>query len=138
MQVRLQQPHYYGTPLCGTNYSSAISYKQQYQNFWAAQLVAQGRSGVNSNVMRVQYPNWRSGRHETCAVNPGGAQVMLPHHSLASLESLGSKITSTSEQHPFTLASSIPISRMNGVEESRGRFHGSCASSLQLLCDERI
>lgn len=136
-QVRLQQPHYYGTPLCGTNYSSAISYKQQYQNFWAAQLVAQGGSGVNNNVMRVQYPNWRSGRHETCAVNPG-AQVMLPHHSLASLESLGSKITSTSEQQPFTPASSIPLSRMNGVEESRGRFHGSCASSLQLLCDERI
>ncbi|KAL5095825.1 hypothetical protein RYX36_000152, partial [Vicia faba] len=40
-QVRLQQPHYYGTPLCGTHYSSTNSYKQQYQNIWAAQLVTQ-------------------------------------------------------------------------------------------------
>ncbi|KAL5073876.1 hypothetical protein RYX36_012860 [Vicia faba] len=137
-QVRLQQPHYYGTPLCGTHYSSTNSYKQQYQNIWAAQLVTQGGSGgVNSNLMRVQYPNWQSGRHETGVVNPG-VQVMVPYHSLASLESLGSKMTSISDQQPFTPASSIPLSRTNGLEEIRGRFHGNGASSLQLLCDERI
>ncbi|XP_058780796.1 uncharacterized protein LOC131654890 isoform X2 [Vicia villosa] len=138
-QVRLQQPHYYGTPLCGTQYSSTNSYKQQYQNIWAAQLVTQGgSSGVNNNIMRVQYPNWQSGRHETGVVNPG-VQVMVPYHSLASLESLGSKITSISDQQQsFTPASSISLSRTNGLEEIRGRFHGSGASSLQLLCDERI
>ncbi|KAI5402835.1 uncharacterized protein LOC127087998 isoform X1 [Lathyrus oleraceus] len=137
-QVRLQQPHYYGTPLCGTHYSSTNSYKQQYQNIWAAQLVTQGGSGgVNSNLMRVQYPNWQNGRHETSVVNPG-VQVMVPYHSLASLESLGSKITSISDQQSFTPPSSIPLSRTNGLEEIRGRFHGSGASSLQLLCDERI
>ncbi|CAK8569091.1 unnamed protein product [Lathyrus sativus] len=137
-QVRLQQPHYYGTPLCGTQYSSTNSYKQQYQNIWAAQLVTQGGSGgVNSNLMRLQYPNWQSGRHETGVVNPG-VQVMVPYHSLASLESLGSKITSISDQQSFTPPSSIPLSRTNGLEEIRGRFHGSSASSMQLLCDERI
>jgi hypothetical protein len=136
MQVRLQQPHYYGTPLRGTHYSSAISYKQQYQNFWAAQLVAQGGSGgVNCNVMmRGQYPTWQNGRPENSAVN-SGARVMLPHQSFVSLESLGSKVTSITDQQPF---SSIPPSRTNGLEESRGRFHGSGVSSLQLLCDERI
>lgn len=40
--VRLQQPHYYGTPLCGTHYSSTNSYKYHYQNIWAVQLVTQG------------------------------------------------------------------------------------------------
>jgi hypothetical protein len=136
MQVRLQQPHYYGTPLRGTHYSSTISYKQQCQNFWAAQLVAQGGSGgVNCNVMmRGQYPTWQNGRHENSAVN-SGARVMLPHQSFVSLESLGSKVTSVTDQQPF---SSIPPSRTNGLEESRGRFHGSGVSSLQLLCDERI
>ncbi|GAU24983.1 hypothetical protein TSUD_312180, partial [Trifolium subterraneum] len=135
-QVRLQQPHYYGTPLRGTHYSSTISYKQQYQNFWASQLVAQGGSaGGNCDVMmRGQYPNWQSGRLENSAVN-SGARVMLPHQSFVSLESLGSKVTSVTDQQPF---SSIPPSRTNGLEESRGRFHGSGVSSLQLMCDERI
>ncbi|XP_004500942.1 uncharacterized protein [Cicer arietinum] len=123
-QIQPQQPHYYGSPLCGTHYSSTFSYKQHYQNFWAAQLVAaQGGSAVNCNtMMRAQYPHLQSGRHETSAMN-SGARVMLPHHSI-------------SEQQPLTLASSIGPSRTNG--ESRGRFHGSSALSLQLLCDERI
>jgi len=69
----------------------------QYQNFWAAQIVAQGGSGVNSNVMRVQYPNWRSGRHETCAVNPS-AQVVLPY----SLVSLFARVVSTTSSLHFT------------------------------------
>ncbi|CAJ2642947.1 unnamed protein product [Trifolium pratense] len=136
-QVRLQQPHYYGTPLRGTHYSSTISYKQQqYQNFWAAQLVAQGGSGgVNCNaMMRGQHPNLQNGRLENSAVN-SGARIMLPHQSFVSLESLGSKVTSVTDQQPF---SSIPPSRTNGLEERRGRFHGSGVSSLQLLCDERI
>lgn len=50
-QVRLQQPHYYGTPLCGTQYSLKNSYKQQYQNIWAAQLLTQdGKYGVGGAV----------------------------------------------------------------------------------------
>ncbi|KAH1244253.1 hypothetical protein GmHk_06G014925 [Glycine max] len=145
-QVRLQQqhlPHYYGTPLRGSHYSSTVSYKQQHQSFWAVQLAAQGgSSSVNCSIVRAQYPNWQNGRHDSSV-----PQVILPH-SPASLETFGSKITSISDQHLFTLASSR--SRANGqdihlassvCEESKGRFRSSNNSgtpSLQLLCDERI
>ncbi|TKY45517.1 hypothetical protein E2542_SST30517 [Spatholobus suberectus] len=149
-QVRLQQqhPHYYGTPLRGTHYSSTVSYKQQHQSFWAVQLAAQGGSAVNCSILRAQYPNWHSGsRHDSSVASPC-AQLILPH-SPASLEALGSKITSISKQHLFTLTSSR--SRANGqdihhlpssvCEESKGRFRSSSSSgtpSLQLLCEERI
>lgn len=142
----MQQPQYYGTPLCGSrHYSSTASYKQLQQSFWGAQaqLAQQGGSAINYRILRSQYPKCQNGRHDTCAVSPS-AQVMLPH-SLASLESLSSKITSIPEQQPFTLASSLPLSsRTNGLDihlasvcqESRGRFRST--SSMQLLCDERI
>lgn len=136
-------PHYYGTPLRGSHYSSTVSYKQQHQSFWAVQLAAQGgSSSVNCSIVRAQYPNWQNGRHDSSV-----PQVILPH-SPASLETFGSKITSISDQHLFTLASSR--SRANGqdihlassvCEESKGRFRSSNNSgtpSLQLLCDERI
>ncbi|KAK7310964.1 hypothetical protein RJT34_08782 [Clitoria ternatea] len=146
-QVRLQQPHYYGTPLRGTHYSSPLSYKQQQQSFWAVQLATQGGSAVNCSIVRAQYPNWQSGRHAT---NPC-PQMILPH-SHASLEAFGSsKITSVSDQQLFTLGSSLnpsSRSRANGLdiylpssvcEESKGRFRSSSGTpSLQLLCDERI
>ncbi|KAK7351754.1 hypothetical protein VNO77_11425 [Canavalia gladiata] len=146
-QVRLQQAHYYGTPLRGTHYSSTVSYKQQHQSFWAVQLAAQCGSAVNCSITgRAQYPNWLSGRPDSCAAS-SCAQVILPH----SPEALGSKITSISEQQLLTLASSLtPSSRStaNGLgihlpsslcEESKGRFRSSCGTpSLQLLCDERI
>lgn len=150
-QVRLQQqpPHYYGTPLRGTHYSSTVSYKQQqlqHQSFWAVQVAAQGGAAVNCSIVRAQYPNWQSGRHDSSSVASHCAQVILPH-SPASLEALGSKITSISEQHLFTLASSR--ARANGkdiihlppsvCEESKGRFRSSSGTpSLQLLCDERM
>lgn len=130
VQVRLQQPHYYGTPLCGTQYSSTASYKQQQQSFWAVQLAANGgSSAVNCNIVRAQYPNWQSGRVESCAVSPF-AQV----------------ISSISQQKPFPLASSLHPSRTIGLdihlpsvcEESKGRFRSSGTPSLQLLCDERL
>ncbi|RDX93621.1 hypothetical protein CR513_24085, partial [Mucuna pruriens] len=141
VRVQQQQPHYYGTPLRGTHYSSTVSYKQQHQSFWAVQLAAQGGSAVNCSIVRAQYPNWQSGRHDS-SVASSCAQV-IP----ASLEAFGSKITSISEQHLFTLASSR--SRANGqdiylpssvCEESKGRFRSSKSGtpSLQLLCDERI
>ncbi|XP_057721548.1 uncharacterized protein LOC130935697 isoform X2 [Arachis stenosperma] len=103
-QVRLQQPHYYGNPLCGTHYgSSTVSNKQQYQqNFWAVQLAAQGGSAANSNIMRTQYPNSQSGRHEYALSQC--AQAILPR-SPASLEALGSKITSISAQQQQLIAS---------------------------------
>ncbi|BAT77690.1 hypothetical protein LR48_Vigan09g031600 [Vigna angularis] len=130
-QVRLQQqqPHYYGTPLRGTHYSSTLSYKQQHQSFWAVQLASQGGSSINCSIVRAQYPNWQSGGHDSSVASPC-PQVILPH-STASFEALGSKISSISEQqHLFTLASSI--SRANGqdihlasssvCEESKGRL----------------
>ncbi|XP_027353828.1 uncharacterized protein LOC113864389 isoform X2 [Abrus precatorius] len=141
-QVRLQQPHYYGTPLRGTHYSSTVPYKQQHQSFWAVQVAAQGGSAVNCSIGRAQYPSWQSGRHNSCT------QLILPH-STGSLEAFGSKITSISGQQLFTLASSLTPpsrSRANGVdihlpslcEEGKGRFRSSGAPSLQLLCDERM
>nr|AFK40921.1 unknown [Lotus japonicus] len=130
-QVRLQQPHYYGTPLCGTQYSSTASYKQQQQSFWAVQLAANGgSSSVNCNIVRAQYPNWQqNGRVDSCAVSPF-AQV----------------ISSISQQKPLTLASSLHPSRTIGLdihlpsvcEESMARFRSSGTPSLQLLCDERL
>ncbi|KAK7283413.1 hypothetical protein RIF29_12912 [Crotalaria pallida] len=142
-QVRLQQPHYYGSPLSGSHYSSTVSNKQEQQNFWAVQLAAaQGRSGVNcSNIVRAQYHNWQSGWHDSSAVS-SCAQVILPH----SPASLGSRITSISEQQLYALTSSLPPSRTSGLdihlpavyEESRNRFHSSGTPSVQLLCDERI
>ncbi|KAK7321805.1 hypothetical protein VNO77_32759 [Canavalia gladiata] len=95
-QVRLQQHHYYGSPLCGTHYSSTVSNKQENQSFWGLQQAAQGRSSVNFNIMRTQYPNWQSGRHDSSAVSPC-AQAILPR-SPASQEIFGSKITSISGQ----------------------------------------
>ncbi|KAG5033809.1 hypothetical protein GYH30_008715 [Glycine max] len=145
-QVRLQQPHYYGTPLRGTHYSSTVSYKQQQQSFWAVQLAAQGgSSSMNCSIVRAQYPNWQSGRHDSSV-----AQVILPHSpasASASLETLGSKITSISEQNLFSFASSRSRANGQGIylassvcDESKGRFRSSNSGtqSLQLLCDERI
>ncbi|KAE9609438.1 hypothetical protein Lalb_Chr08g0246161 [Lupinus albus] len=142
-QARLQQPHYYGGPLSGTDYSSTFSNKQQCQSFWAVQLAApQGRSALNCNIVRGQYHNLQSGWHRSSAVS-SCSQVIDPHCP----EALGSKITSISEQQLFTLASSLHQSRTNGMnihlpsvcEESRGMFHSSRRTpSLQLLCDERI
>ncbi|KAK7352249.1 hypothetical protein VNO80_17668 [Phaseolus coccineus] len=114
-QVRLQQqqPHYYGTPLRGTHYSSTLSYKQQHQSFWAVQLASQGGSAVNCSIVGAQYPNWQSGRHDSSVPSPC-PQVILPH-STASLQALGSKVSSISDQqHLFTLASSI--SRANAQD----------------------
>jgi len=115
-----QQPHYYGTPLRGTHYSSTLSYKQQHQSFWAVQLASQGGSAVNCSIVGAQYPNWQSGRHDSSVPSPY-PQVILPH-STASLEALD-------QQHLFTLAPSI--SRPNGqdirlassvCEETKGGF----------------
>ncbi|XP_019414825.1 PREDICTED: uncharacterized protein LOC109326579 isoform X2 [Lupinus angustifolius] len=140
-QVRLQQPHYYGSsPLSGTHYSSTISNKQ-HQSFWTVQpATPQGRS-ADFQLRDSQYHNWQSGWHGSSALS-SRAQVIVPH----SPEALGSKITSISEQQLFALASSLPPSRTTGLnihlpsvcEESRGRFHSSGTPSLQLLCDERI
>ncbi|CAL0305868.1 unnamed protein product [Lupinus luteus] len=141
-QVRLQQPHYYGSsPLSGTHYSSTVANKQQHQSFWTAQpAIPQGRP-ADFRLRDSQYHNWQSGWHGSSAVS-SRAQVMVPHPP----EALGSKITSISEQQLFALASSLPPSRTTGLnihlpsgcEESRGRFHSSGTPSLQLLCDERI
>ncbi|CAJ1973219.1 unnamed protein product [Sphenostylis stenocarpa] len=146
-QVRLQQqqPHYYGTPLRGTHYSSTLSYKQQHQSFWAVQLAAQGGSAVNCSIVRGQYPNWQSGRNDSSLPSPC-PQLILPH-SPASLEALGSKIPSISEQqHLFTFASSRSSANVQDFhltssvcEESKGRLRSSNGTpSLQLLCDEGI
>ncbi|RDY13011.1 hypothetical protein CR513_02127, partial [Mucuna pruriens] len=66
-QVRLQQPHYFGNPLCGTHYTSTVSHKPEHQSFCGVQVqqAEQGRSTVNLNIMRTQYPNWQSGRHDS-------------------------------------------------------------------------
>ncbi|XP_027329660.1 uncharacterized protein LOC113846042 isoform X3 [Abrus precatorius] len=69
-QVRMQQPHYYGSPLCGTHYSPTVLNKQEHQSYWGLQQAAQGRSTVNFNIMRTQFPNWQSGRHDSSAVSP--------------------------------------------------------------------
>ncbi|CAK8569697.1 unnamed protein product [Lathyrus sativus] len=98
-QLRLQQPHYYGSQLCGTQYSStATNSKQDHQNFWGMQQqVAQGRSSVNCNVaMRTQNPNWQSGRSESSAMVPC-AQAIFPHTSV-SQEIFGSKIAGRQQQ----------------------------------------
>nr|KYP74869.1 hypothetical protein KK1_007562 [Cajanus cajan] len=87
-QVRLQQPHYFGNPLCGTHYSSTVSHKQEHQSFWGVQQAELGRSTLNFNIMRTQYPNWQSGRHD----------------SSASQEVFGSKIASISGQQKQLLA----------------------------------
>ncbi|KAK7291243.1 hypothetical protein RIF29_06222 [Crotalaria pallida] len=106
-QVRLHQPNYYGSPSCGTPSSSTtILDKQQHQSFWAVQLEAQSRSALNCNIMRTQYPNWQSDRrHESSAVS-ACAQAILPS-SPASLEVLGSKITSISGQQQQKLIAPI-------------------------------
>lgn len=91
-QLRLQQPHYYGSQLCGTQYSSPVSNsKQEHQNFWEMQQAAQGRSSVNCNTVRTQNPNWQIGRNDSSTVGPC-AQAIFPHTS-ASQEIFGSKIT---------------------------------------------
>ncbi|KAE9603533.1 hypothetical protein Lal_00002134 [Lupinus albus] len=141
-QVRLQQPHYYGSsPLSGTHYSSTLSNKQQHQSFWTVQpATPQGRS-ADFRLRDFQYHNWQSGWHGSSAVS-SRAQFIVP----CSPEAQGSKMTSISEQQLFALASSLPPSRTTGLnihlpsvcEESRGRFHSSGTPSLQLLCDERI
>ncbi|XP_061355831.1 uncharacterized protein LOC133300326 isoform X2 [Gastrolobium bilobum] len=93
-QARLQQPNYYGSPLCGTHYNSTVSNKQQFQSFSGVLQACQG--AVNCKIMRSQYPDWQSGRHDSFAVSPC-AQAILPR-SLASQEIFGSMITSISGQ----------------------------------------
>ncbi|KAI5392785.1 uncharacterized protein LOC127093466 isoform X3 [Lathyrus oleraceus] len=98
-QLRLQQPHYYGSQSCGTQYSSTASNsKQEHQNFWGMQQqVAQRRSSVNCNiVMRTQNPNWQSGRNDSSAMVPC-AQAIFPHTSV-SQEIFGSKIAGRQQQ----------------------------------------
>ncbi|KAL2964214.1 hypothetical protein AAZX31_17G244200 [Glycine max] len=102
-EVRLQQPRYFGNPLYGTHYGSTVSHKQQeHQSFWGVQQAEQGRSTVNFNILRTQYPNWQSGRHDSSALSPC-AQAILPC-SPASQEIFGSKITSISGQQKQLLA----------------------------------
>ncbi|KAK7382954.1 hypothetical protein VNO78_28618 [Psophocarpus tetragonolobus] len=101
-QDRLQQPHCFGNPLYGTNYSSTVSHKQGHQSFWGVQQIEHGRSTVNFNIMRTQYPNWQCGKHESSALGPC-AQAILPC-SPASQEIFGSKITSISGQQKQLLS----------------------------------
>ncbi|XP_014504624.1 uncharacterized protein LOC106764760 isoform X3 [Vigna radiata var. radiata] len=101
-QVRLQQPHYFGNPLCGTNYSSTLSHKQDHRSFWGLQQAEQSRSTVNFNITRTQFPNWQSGRHDSSAMNPC-SQAILPCSS-ASQDTLGSKISSIPGQQKQLLA----------------------------------
>ncbi|KAH1095711.1 hypothetical protein GYH30_040812 [Glycine max] len=101
-QVLLQQPHYFGNPLYGTHYGSTVSHKQEHQSLWGVQQAEQGRSTVNFNILRTQYPNWQSGRHDSSALSPC-AQAILPC-SPASQEIFGSKITSISGQQKQHLA----------------------------------
>ncbi|KAK4275116.1 hypothetical protein QN277_018251 [Acacia crassicarpa] len=143
-------PHYYGNSLwpVGRNGSTASNNKHQQQSFWGVLQVAtegQGRSGINCNTMGPQYPKWENGRQGS-VVNP----AMIPQSS-ASVQVVGSKFLPISEQHQqhfLSLASSLPQSRTNGLnnfavppsacEQSRGRFHSSRGTaSFQLLGDER-
>ncbi|CAJ1972546.1 unnamed protein product [Sphenostylis stenocarpa] len=101
-QVRLQQPHYFGNPLSGTNYSSMLLYKQENRGFWGLQQAEQSRSTVNFNIMRTQFPNWHSGRHDTSAMSPC-SQAILPCSS-ASQDMFGSKISSIPGQQKQLLA----------------------------------
>ncbi|XP_047174974.1 uncharacterized protein LOC124842516 isoform X2 [Vigna umbellata] len=101
-QVRLQQPHYFGNPLCGTNYSSTLSHKSDHRSFWGLQQAEQSRSTVNFNIMRTQFPNWQSARHDSSAMNPC-SQAILPCSS-ASQDTLGSKISSIPAQQKQLLA----------------------------------
>ncbi|KAG2390545.1 uncharacterized protein HKW66_Vig0220490 [Vigna angularis] len=101
-QVRLQQPHYFGNPLCGTNYSSTLSHKPDHRSFWGLQQAEQSRSTVNFNIMRTQFPNWQSARHDSSAMNPC-SQAILPCSS-ASQDTLGSKISSIPAQQKQLLA----------------------------------
>ncbi|KAF7817642.1 uncharacterized protein G2W53_031611 [Senna tora] len=125
-------PQYYGNPLWGSaNSLTTTSNKQQHQNFLAVQVggQGQGRSGVNCNVMRGQYPNWESGR-----------QAMVPHSPV-----VRSKLTPISEQQQQQLIALASSSRTNGLDfhlpsslcdQSRGTRFGT--PSLQLLCDDPI
>ncbi|AES59733.2 hypothetical protein MTR_1g025180 [Medicago truncatula] len=92
-QLQLQQPHYYGSQLYGTQYSSTVSNKQEQQKNLGMQQAAQGRSSVNWNIMRTQNPNWQSGRNYYSAMGPCAPQVIFPH-TPTSQEIFGSKITS--------------------------------------------
>ncbi|XP_057424664.1 uncharacterized protein LOC130718171 isoform X2 [Lotus japonicus] len=94
-QVRLQQPHYNGSMIRGTQYSSTVSSKQEQQNFWGVQQAAQSRSAVNCNIIRTQYPNWQSGRNHHSSAGSPCVQAIIPHFP-ASQEIFGSKITSIS------------------------------------------
>ncbi|KAI4336784.1 hypothetical protein L6164_015265 [Bauhinia variegata] len=131
-QVRLQLPHYYGSPLRGSATAS-----NKHQSFWAVQLAAQNRSAVNCN-MTSQYPNWPSGRQDSPVIDPC-AQAIQSN----SPASLGPKIT---QQHQHFIALASSTSRTSGLdfhfpsicEESRGRFRSNVTPSLQLLCDESI
>lgn len=89
----MQQPHYYGSQLYGTQYSSTVSNKQEHQKNLGMQQAAQGRSSVNWNIMRTQNPNWQSGRNYYSAMGPCAPQVIFPH-TPTSEEIFGSKITS--------------------------------------------
>ncbi|CAJ2675757.1 unnamed protein product [Trifolium pratense] len=92
-QLRLQQPHYYGNQLCGTQYSSTSNTgKQKHQNFWGMQEAAQGSSSVNCNIMRTQNPIWQSGRNDSSAMGPC-AQAIFTNNPV-SQEIFGSNITS--------------------------------------------
>ncbi|KAK2452267.1 hypothetical protein QL285_000075 [Trifolium repens] len=95
-QLRLQQPHYYGNQICGTQYGSTTSNsKQEHQNFRGLQEAAQGSSSVNCNIMmRTQNPNWQRGRNDSSAVGPC-AQAIFTNNP-ASQEIFGSNITSIS------------------------------------------
>ncbi|XP_045826584.1 uncharacterized protein LOC123918543 isoform X2 [Trifolium pratense] len=94
-QLRLQQPHYYGNQLCGTQYSSTSNTgKQKHQNFWGMQEAAQG-SSLNCNIMmRTQNPIWQSGRNDSSAMGPC-AQAIFTNNPV-SQEIFGSNITSIS------------------------------------------
>jgi len=89
----LQQPHYYGSQLNGTQYSSTVSNKQEHQKLWGMQQAAQARSSVNCNITWTQNPNWQSGRNDYSAMGPCAPQIIFPH-TPTSQEIFGSKITS--------------------------------------------
>ncbi|ESW32662.1 hypothetical protein PHAVU_001G006800 [Phaseolus vulgaris] len=101
-QVRLQQPHYFGNPLCGTNYSSTLSHKQDHRSFWGLQQAEQSRSTVNFSIMRTQFPSWQSGRHDSNAMSPC-SQAIHPCPS-ASQDMLVPKVSSIPGQQKPLLA----------------------------------
>lgn len=136
-KVQIQLPPYLSNSVSGAFPSSMTTVfpkqlQQQQQRFWAAQLAAPNKPG---EFAAAHITNWQNGRQESPCIMQYGHQleVLGPRYIPVSLQQ---------QQQQFVSNTSVssPQSRVQRYHHHHngGIFRPDGASSLQLLCNERL